>query len=150
LDGRRIHRVIMRLRQAVVAGVDSGLGAVVEVGLCQDTADVVLDGVAGDEQLPRDLRVSFPLRKEAQYLDFARGWSGEAFAGLARSRGDVSALMKSSIIGMAGGSSDPSPSKRTRLASGIECAKALNGFWPCQDEKRVPHPRPLPSITRSS
>ena len=46
LDRRRIHGVIMRLRDAVVPRVDAGLGAVNDACLVEDVAHVAAHGVA--------------------------------------------------------------------------------------------------------
>ena len=75
----RSHRAVLggvtpgfRLRiQRVPDRERGGLGAIGRVGLAQDAAHMVGDGVRADEQLACDLTVALACRDEAQNLGLA-------------------------------------------------------------------------------
>jgi hypothetical protein len=72
LDRRRVHLACdYASDEAVLFGVDGGLGAVLHVELDQDRADVVLHRVSGNEERLRDFRVGVALRKQAEDLELA-------------------------------------------------------------------------------
>jgi hypothetical protein len=57
LDRWRVHGAIMRLRDAVVAGADAGLGAVDDACLVEEVPDVAAHGVEADHEGVGDLLV---------------------------------------------------------------------------------------------
>src|SRR5258708_7231660 len=64
---RFLRALASRLHQPRAPGVDGGLGAVRQVQLAQDVADVVLDCVLADDQLLGDGGVAAAIRDEPQH-----------------------------------------------------------------------------------
>jgi hypothetical protein len=59
--------------QAELAGAGDGFGAVGRAELAQQVADVLLDSVEGDHQLPGDARVRRAGGQQHQHLQLAGG-----------------------------------------------------------------------------
>src|SRR4029450_12680350 len=62
--------------QAALDGVAHQLVALVELELCEDVLDVVLDRLHADERALGDLAVGVALGHQAQHLGLARGEAG--------------------------------------------------------------------------
>ncbi len=65
--------IFKRLPQPIFDGIDGQLGAVVQVELGQQAADVRLDRLLADDQLVGDLAVAQSLRHLQQHLALALG-----------------------------------------------------------------------------
>src|SRR5918993_3651107 len=68
-----VSRGSRQVEQLLAHGVHDGLHAGVQLQLLQDVADVVLDGVLGDEELLGDLTVVEALGHQPEHLELALG-----------------------------------------------------------------------------
>src|ERR1700747_1442800 len=64
------------IHESVLNGVEAGPGAVVDPELGVDVFDVVVRGLAGDEQLLGDLAVGHPPCEQTKHLNLAFGQTG--------------------------------------------------------------------------
>ena len=87
----------------VTDGEGGGLGAAAQVQFGQDAVDVVLDGLAGEEQALGQLAVRQPLAEQHEHLALASGELRERTRSAAR-RGDAEGTQQRSRgVGVAGG-----------------------------------------------